>query len=49
MAFLADNPGIWLDHCHDLQHAADGFVMHLAYEGVSTPFTVGGDTPNRPE
>ncbi len=49
VAFLADNPGIWLDHCHDLQHAADGFVMHLAYEGVSMPYAVGNDTPNRPE
>lgn len=49
VAFLADNPGIWLDHCHDLQHAADGFVMHLAYEGVSTPYAVGENTHNRPE
>ncbi|HEY3198918.1 MAG TPA: multicopper oxidase family protein [Actinomycetes bacterium] len=49
VAFLADNPEIWLDHCHDLQHAADGFVMHLAYEGVSTPYAVGENTHNRPE
>ena len=24
VAFVADNPGIWMDHCHNLQHAADG-------------------------
>jgi FtsP/CotA-like multicopper oxidase with cupredoxin domain len=49
VAFRADNPGIWMDHCHDLQHAADGFVMHLAYTGVTTPFRIGSDTANRPE
>ena len=21
IAFLADNPGIWMDHCHNLDHA----------------------------
>ena len=46
VSFVADNPGIWMNHCHDLRHAADGFVMHLAYEGVRTPFSVGGrNTP----
>jgi FtsP/CotA-like multicopper oxidase with cupredoxin domain len=49
VAFRADNPGIWMDHCHDLKHAADGFVLHLAYTGVSTPFRIGADTANRPE
>jgi FtsP/CotA-like multicopper oxidase with cupredoxin domain len=49
VAFRADNPGIWMDHCHDLRHAAAGFVMHLAYVGVSTPFRIGDDTANRPE
>ena len=24
IAFVATNPGIWLDHCHHLKHAADG-------------------------
>jgi FtsP/CotA-like multicopper oxidase with cupredoxin domain len=49
VAFRADNPGIWMDHCHDLQHAADGFVMHLAYEGVTTRYRIGSETPNQPE
>ena len=22
IAFVADNPGIWMDHCHNLPHAA---------------------------
>jgi hypothetical protein len=38
-----------MDHCHNLQHAADGFVLHLAYEGVTTPFRVGGPAHNHPE
>ena len=49
IAFLADNPGIWLDHCHHLKHAAQGMVAHLMYEGVSTPYKVGGTANNRPE
>ena len=24
IAFVADNPGIWMDHCHNLKHAAAG-------------------------
>ena len=41
IAFVADNPGIWMDHCHNLEHAADGMVAHLMYEGVTTPYTIG--------
>jgi len=49
VAFRADNPGIWMDHCHNLDHAAQGMTMHLGYEGVTTPFKVGEETGNRPE
>jgi len=49
IAFRADNPGIWMDHCHNLRHAAAGLTMHLAYAGVSTPFELGGSSRNRPE
>ena len=53
IAFVADNPGIWMDHCHNLDHAADGLVAHLAYSGVSEPFRVGtpvgGAANNAPE
>jgi FtsP/CotA-like multicopper oxidase with cupredoxin domain len=48
-AFIADNPGIWMDHCHNLPHAADGLVAHLMYQGVTTPFVIGGDHTNEPE
>jgi Multicopper oxidase len=46
---MATNPGIWLDHCHHLKHAADGMVAHLMYQGVSTPYKIGGTAGNRPE
>ena len=49
VAFVADNPGIWMDHCHNLQHAAVGMVAHLMYEGVDTPFRLGKDSGNEPE
>jgi len=49
IAFVANNPGIWLDHCHQLKHAAQGMVAHLMYEGVSTPYRIGGDPANDPE
>ena len=25
----------WMDHCHNLRHAADGLTMHVAYAGVT--------------
>jgi FtsP/CotA-like multicopper oxidase with cupredoxin domain len=49
VAFRADNPGIWMDHCHNLSHAADGLTMHVAYAGVTTPFDIGGEHRNEPE
>ena len=49
IAFVADNPGVWMDHCHNLQHAAEGLATHLMYEGVSTPYVVGGEAANHPE
>jgi FtsP/CotA-like multicopper oxidase with cupredoxin domain len=49
IAFVADNPGIWMDHCHNLPHAKQGLVAHLAYSGVTEPFRVGGQADNQPE
>jgi FtsP/CotA-like multicopper oxidase with cupredoxin domain len=49
VAFVADNPGIWMDHCHNLKHAREGMVTHLMYEGVSTPYKLGSDSGNEPE
>ncbi|MFD0673345.1 multicopper oxidase family protein [Cohnella sp. GCM10027633] len=49
VAFAADNPGLWMDHCHNLTHAAVGMSMHLMYEGVTSPYEIGTDTRNHPE
>jgi FtsP/CotA-like multicopper oxidase with cupredoxin domain len=49
VAFVADNPGIWMDHCHNLKHAAEGMVAHLMYEGFETPYRIAGPADNRPE
>jgi FtsP/CotA-like multicopper oxidase with cupredoxin domain len=52
IAFVADNPGVWMDHCHNLQHADQGLIAHLAYTGVTEPFRVGtehGSAHNQPE
>ena len=49
IAFVANNPGIWMDHCHNLKHAAQGMVAHLMYEGFDTPYRIAGPADNQPE
>jgi FtsP/CotA-like multicopper oxidase with cupredoxin domain len=49
IAFVANNPGIWVDHCHNLNHAVQGLIVHLMYEGVTTPYVIGGANGNQPE
>jgi FtsP/CotA-like multicopper oxidase with cupredoxin domain len=48
IGFVADNPGVWLDHCHNLTHAATGLIAHLAYIGVTVPYRIGGPAGNHP-
>ncbi|MGG1660756.1 multicopper oxidase domain-containing protein [Brevibacillus sp. NRS-1366] len=49
VGFQADNPGLWMDHCHNQDHAALGMTMHLLYEGITSPFEMGRGTRNHPE
>jgi FtsP/CotA-like multicopper oxidase with cupredoxin domain len=49
VAFKANNPGVWMLHCHILEHAAAGMSMTINYDGVSTPFTMGSRSGNVPE
>jgi FtsP/CotA-like multicopper oxidase with cupredoxin domain len=49
LAFVADNPGLWMDHCHNLPHAVQGLVAHLMYAGVDSSYEVGGHAHNEPE
>jgi FtsP/CotA-like multicopper oxidase with cupredoxin domain len=36
VAFRADNPGIWMNHCHNLSHADKGMMLLLRYDGVTS-------------
>ncbi len=49
VAFLADNPGLWMLHCHVLIHAAYGLSAMVSYEGISTPYTIGSVSGDFPE
>jgi FtsP/CotA-like multicopper oxidase with cupredoxin domain len=49
VAFVADNPGLWMLHCHVLVHAAYGLSTMVSYEGISTPYTIGSVSGNFPE
>jgi FtsP/CotA-like multicopper oxidase with cupredoxin domain len=31
--FVADNPGVWAFHCHELHHAEQGLLLLVQYEG----------------
>jgi FtsP/CotA-like multicopper oxidase with cupredoxin domain len=49
VAFLADNPGLWMIHCHVLIHAAYGLSAMVSYDGIYTPYTIGRRSGNFPE
>jgi len=49
VAFVTDNPGLWMFHCHVLLHAAMGMSAMIAYEGVTTPYDVGARSGNQSE
>jgi FtsP/CotA-like multicopper oxidase with cupredoxin domain len=49
VAFLADNPGTWMLHCHVLVHASMGMSMSINYSRVTTPFEMGSHSGNVPE
>jgi FtsP/CotA-like multicopper oxidase with cupredoxin domain len=39
--FVADNPGVWMFHCHNLPHVRQGLMSHLMYADVRTPYRFG--------
>ena len=49
IGFVADNPGLWMDHCHNLPHASQGLTAHLMYAGIQSSFRIGGPDDNHPE
>lgn len=48
IAFLADNPGLWMLHCHMVEHDAHGADMMIEYPNISTPYTIGTTSGNNP-
>jgi len=48
IAFVANNPGIWMIHCHNFLHANWGMDMMLMYN-ISTPYTTGTASKNFPD
>jgi FtsP/CotA-like multicopper oxidase with cupredoxin domain len=49
VAFAANNPGVWMFHCHVLLHASMGMTTTVNYVGYSTPFEMGTRSGNMPE
>jgi len=49
IAFVADNDGIWMLHCHELHHAASGMMSHIEYAGYKPTFTPDPTVGNKPE
>jgi len=49
IAFYANNPGIWMFHCHNLYHANWGMDMMVVYQNISTPYTIGTASGNLPD
>jgi FtsP/CotA-like multicopper oxidase with cupredoxin domain len=49
VAFAANNPGVWMFHCHVLLHAGMGMTTSINYSGYSTPFEMGTRSGNMPE
>lgn len=46
--FIANNPGHWLFHCHELQHARGGMIAEVLYEGFTGPEFEHGHGPPKP-
>ncbi|PHB62523.1 copper oxidase, partial [Bacillus toyonensis] len=49
VAFVADNPGEWMFHCHDLHHASAGMVTEVKYTDYTSDYVPNPNIPNKPE
>ncbi|KGX87020.1 multicopper oxidase family protein [Pontibacillus litoralis] len=49
VAFVANNPGNWLFHCHDLHHASNGMVTEVKYNNFKPFYKDSGKVDNQPE
>ena len=48
VAFVANNPGLWMLHCHFLVHDAQGMDMMVVYPNIYTPYFIGTGSGNNP-
>ncbi|MDP4098574.1 multicopper oxidase family protein [Paenibacillus sp. P96] len=49
VAFIADNPGNWMFHCHDLHHASAGMMTEVTYSDFKSTFVNDPKAGNKPE
>ena len=50
IAFKADNPGLWVQHCHELHHAAAGMMQKIEYTDYKPNYIPSpSDKFNKPE
>ncbi|MGG2066059.1 multicopper oxidase domain-containing protein [Bacillus sp. S14(2024)] len=49
VAFVANNPGEWMFHCHDLHHASAGMVTEVKYKDYKSDYVPNPNIPNMPE
>ena len=50
IAFKADNPGLWVQHCHELHHAAAGMMQKIEYTDYKPNYIPNpSDKFNKPE
>lgn len=50
VAFKADNPGVWIEHCHELHHAAGGMMQKIIYSDYKPNYIVNPNHVfNKPE
>jgi FtsP/CotA-like multicopper oxidase with cupredoxin domain len=43
IGFVADNPGVWMFHCHDLHHAAMGMMSDVEYRDYHSEYPIDKD------
>ena len=49
VALVANNPGEWMFHCHDLHHASAGMVTEVKYKEFKSDYVPNPNIPNKPE
>jgi FtsP/CotA-like multicopper oxidase with cupredoxin domain len=48
VAFVTNNPGLWMLHCHMVEHDMHGMDMMVNYPNIYTPYSIGTTSGNNP-